>query len=138
VHLPLGVSDSPRACRTGGETAPDAEEPDSLARTEAAVSGVSRKVAQQQSTRRWESALLNLLPIEDRHLNDVCCALDLPTPAEAALVQAEVADIREAAADAGQVSPARSGFKTPTVDVYTALAGAYGYSGLMEEALSTG
>jgi hypothetical protein len=126
-------------------SAPDAEQPDAVARilrTEAAVSGVSRKaaVAQQQSTRlwpravlealdsavsscRWESALevpslglLPLPPVDVRHLNindayRLLLAIDLRAAAEAALVQAEVADLRETADDARQVSPARSGHR---------------------------
>ncbi|RLN40217.1 pentatricopeptide repeat-containing protein [Panicum miliaceum] len=131
---------------------PDAEQPDALARilrTEAAVSGVSRKaaVARQQSTRLWPRAVLE--------------ALDSAVAAcrwESALEIFELlrkqhwyeprsqtyARLLMMLGKCRQPGPATALFKAmlserlrPTVDVYTALVGAYGYSGLLEEALAT-
>ncbi|XP_021303127.1 pentatricopeptide repeat-containing protein At3g53170 isoform X2 [Sorghum bicolor] len=127
------------------------EQPDALARilrTEAAVSGVSRKAAaaRQQSTNLWPRAVLE--------------ALDSAVAAcrwESALEIFELlrkqhwyeprsqtyARLLMMLGKCRQPGPAAALFKAmlserlrPTADVYTALVGAYGYSGLLDEALA--
>ncbi|KAJ1299121.1 hypothetical protein BS78_01G507300 [Paspalum vaginatum] len=131
---------------------PEAEQPDALARilrTEAAVTGVSRKAAavRHQSSRlwpravlealdsavaasRWESALEIFELLRNQHWYE-------PRSQTYARLLMMLGKCR-------QPGPATALFKemlserlTPTVDVYTALVGAYGYSGLLEEALAT-
>ncbi|CAL4937287.1 unnamed protein product [Urochloa decumbens] len=131
---------------------PDAEQPDFLARilrTEAAVSGVSRKAAatRQQSTRLWPRAVLEAL---DSAV--AACRWDSALEIFELLRKQHWYEPRSQTyarllmmlGKCRQPGPATALFKSmlserlrPTVDVYTALVGAYGYSGLLEEALAT-
>ncbi|XP_062217046.1 pentatricopeptide repeat-containing protein At3g53170 [Phragmites australis] len=129
-----------------------AEQPDALAlilRTEAAVSGVSRKAAaaRQQSTRLWPRAVLEALDaaVASCRWEPALEIFELLRKQQWYEPRSQTyARLLMMLGKCRQPGPATALFKAmlserlkPTVDVYTALVGAYGYSGLLEEALAT-
>ncbi|KAK3148583.1 hypothetical protein QOZ80_3BG0296830 [Eleusine coracana subsp. coracana] len=143
--------------RRNPPSAPDAEQqqqqhPDALARilrTEAAVSGVSRKAAvvQQQSTRLWPRAVLEALDsaVSSCRWESALEIFELLRKQHWYKPRSQTyARLLMMLGKCRQPGPATALFKTmlaerlrPTVDVYTALVGAYGHSGLIQEALAT-
>lgn len=133
------------------ETEAEYEQPDALARilrTEAAISGVSRKAAaaRQQSTNlwpravlealdsavaacRWESALEIFELLRKQHWYE-------PRSQTYARLLMMLGKCRQPGPAAGLFREMLSERLRPTADVYTALIGAYGYSGLLEHALA--
>lgn len=137
---------------SSSSSAPDAELA-SILRAEAAVSGVSRKATaavsqQQQSTRLWPRAVLEALDsaVASCHWESALEIFELmrkqrwyePRTRTYARLLMMLGKCR-------QPGPAAALFRVmlseerlaPTVDVYTALVGAYGYSGMLDEALAT-
>ncbi|KAL6659948.1 hypothetical protein ACP70R_002070 [Stipagrostis hirtigluma subsp. patula] len=155
----------PTACRGSGRRRPrrkpptspsiagvEAEQPDALAsilRTEAAVSGVSRKAAatRQQSTRLWPRAVLEALDaaVASCRWESALEIFELLRKQRWYEPRSQTyARLLMMLGKCRQPGPATALFKAmlserlrPTADVYTALVGAYGYSGLLEEALAT-
>ncbi|KAB8089886.1 hypothetical protein EE612_014917, partial [Oryza sativa] len=134
-------------------SAPEAEQPEALSRilrTEAAVSGVSRKAAaasRQQSTRLWPRAVLEALDsaVASCRWESALEIFELLRKQQWYKPRSQTyARLLMMLGKCRQPGPATALFKVmlserlkPTVDVYTALVGAYGYSGLLDEALAT-
>uniref|UniRef100_A0A0E0K7W1 Pentacotripeptide-repeat region of PRORP domain-containing protein n=1 Tax=Oryza punctata TaxID=4537 RepID=A0A0E0K7W1_ORYPU len=133
-------------------SAPEAEEQEALSRilrTEAAVSGVSRKAAasRQQSTRLWPRAVLEALDsaVASYRWESALEIFELlrkqqwykPRSQTYARLLMMLGKCRQPAAATALFKVMLSERLKPTVDVYTALVGAYGYSGLLDEALAT-
>uniref|UniRef100_A0ACD6A1R5 Uncharacterized protein n=2 Tax=Avena sativa TaxID=4498 RepID=A0ACD6A1R5_AVESA len=139
--------------RRSSSSAPEAEQPDEalarILRTEAAVSGVSRKAAAaQQSTSLWPRAVLEALDsaVASCRWESALEIFDLLRKQRWYEPRSQTyARLLMMLGRCRQPGPATALFKTmlseealaPTVDVYTALVGAYGYSGLIDEALAT-
>ncbi|XP_040243605.1 pentatricopeptide repeat-containing protein At3g53170 [Aegilops tauschii subsp. strangulata] len=149
------VAMAQRGRRPPSSAPPEAEQPDEalarILRTEAAVSGVPRKAAagsSQHSTRLWPRAVLEALDsaVASSRWESALEIFELlrkqrwyePRTQTYARLLMMLGRCR-------QPGPATALFKVmlseerlaPTVDVYTALVGAYGYSGLLDEALAT-
>ncbi|KAF7051307.1 hypothetical protein CFC21_059558 [Triticum aestivum] len=184
------VAMAQRGRRPPSSAAPEAEQPEEalarILRTEAAVSGVSRKASagsSQHSTRLWPRAVLQALDsavassrwesaLEVRSLLNPSLSLSRMVQPVRATCSTDAHHVRIAVSQifellrkqrwyeprtqiyarllmmlgrCRQPGPATALFKVmlsekrlaPTVDVYTALVGAYGYSGLLDEAMAT-